>query len=257
LITDVNVNLSRWPFRRLPHDDPVQLVRKLRSSGITSAWTGSFDGVLHKDLSSVNRRTVKDCEIFGDGLLIPVGSINPTLPAWKDDMQRCRDEHGIQIIRLHPNYHGYKLDNPVFAELLGLAVEQNFIVQIALKMEDERVHHPLMQVEMVDATPLKELVEQHPKSKILIINGMKGLQKNRLIELAKTGNVSFEISMLEAVGGVENVLKLIPIETLFFGSYFPFFYLESALLKMQESELGNFRSNAIFNGNAKRLLAEN
>ena len=29
MIVDVNVNLSRWPFRRLPHDDTPALVQKL------------------------------------------------------------------------------------------------------------------------------------------------------------------------------------------------------------------------------------
>jgi hypothetical protein len=44
---DTNVYLSRWPFRRLRGDETPELVAMLRRAGVTQAWAGSFDGVLH------------------------------------------------------------------------------------------------------------------------------------------------------------------------------------------------------------------
>ena len=54
MIIDVNVNLSRWPTRRLPCDETPHLVARLRERGIAQAWAGSFDGLLYKDLAAVN-----------------------------------------------------------------------------------------------------------------------------------------------------------------------------------------------------------
>ncbi len=37
MIIDVNVNLSRWPFRRLRGDDPKELAKMLRARQIEHA----------------------------------------------------------------------------------------------------------------------------------------------------------------------------------------------------------------------------
>ncbi len=42
---DVNVNLSRWPFRRLAGDDPEGLAARLRARNVNRAWTGTLDGI--------------------------------------------------------------------------------------------------------------------------------------------------------------------------------------------------------------------
>jgi uncharacterized protein len=252
-VIDTNVFLSRWPFRRMHGDEPEKLVAILRSHGVVQAWAGSFDGLLHKDIAGVNAHLAEDCRNFGDGLLLPFGSINPMLPDWDEDLRRCVEEHQMRGIRLHPNYHGYKLDEPVFARLLKLAQERNLIVQLAVIMEDERMQHPLMQVPAVDLGPLPALLKEVPKLRLVLLNAFRTLRGEPLLRLVAAGEVCFEISMLEGVGGIENLLKQIPLNRLLFGSLAPLFYFESAVLKLKESALSDAQLKAVTHGNARRL----
>ncbi len=255
MIIDTNVYLSQWPTRRLPYDETPRLVAKLKESRVKSAWTGSFDGLLHKDISAVNARLVEECEKYGDGILVPFGSINPTLPGWQEDLRCCAEDPKMPGIRLHPNYHGYKLNDQVVRDLFDLCQEHALIVQLAMKMEDERTQHKLLRVEPADTKPLAALVNNRPKLKVVVLNGLRTLRDDALSELAEAGQVWFEISMQEGVGGMERLLQHLPPERILFGSYFPFFYFESAILKLRESELGGVQREAIQYENAKRLLA--
>ncbi len=254
MIVDVNVNLSRWPFRRLPCDELPKLAGKLRACGVTEAWAGSFDGVFHKDVGGVNARLVDECRRCRGGLLRPFGSVNPTLPDWREDLRRCHEDYRMPGIRLHPGYHGYRLDDPAFAELLTRAQRRGLIVQLAVRMEDPRVQHPLMRVPDVDTGPLPGLLAAHPELRLVLLGGLQTLRGDAITSLIGAGEVYFEISMLEGVGGISNLLSRVPVDRILFGSHFPLFILESATFKLQESKLHPAQSNAITHENAKRLL---
>jgi predicted TIM-barrel fold metal-dependent hydrolase len=253
-VIDVNVHLSRWPFRRLPDDDTPRLVARLKRGGVTQAWAGSFDALLHRDVAAVNSRLADECRTAGGGMLIPFGTVNPMLPDWKEDLRRCAEVHQMPGIRVYPNYHSYGLGDPVAAELLGLAEERKLIVQIVARMEDDRTHHPLVRVPTVDLKPLVELVRSRPKLRVVVLNGLMPLQTELVGQLAAAGNVSFDISTLEGVGGVEKLLKSVPLERVLFGSHAPFFVWDAAQLKLKESELGAHQTNAIKHENARRLI---
>jgi uncharacterized protein len=204
-------------------------------------------------MAGVNLRLVEECAASG-GLLLPFGSINPQLPDWEEDLRRCHEVHQMRGIRLHPNYHGYKLDNPVFARLLARSAERGLIVQLALSMEDERMQHPLMQVPHVDTAPLAEIVKGIGPLRLVVVNAFRALRGEQIDRLAAAGQVYFEIAMLEGVGGVGKLVQQVTAERVLFGSYAPYFIFESAALKMRESELGGMQSQAIFRDNAAKLL---
>ena len=255
MIVDVNVSLSRWPFRRLSGDDTPQLVEKLAEHKVQQAWVGSFDALLHRDMAAVNERLADECRRHGEGLLLPFGSVNLRLPDWEEDLRRCHEVHGMRGLRLHPNYHGYGLDDPEFARLLDLAGQRKLIVQLAVIMEDERTLHPLVRVPPVDAAPLVELLRARPELKVVLLNSFRNVRPELREKLLAAGQAYVEIATLEGVGGVGRLAETAPLERILFGSHFPLFYFESALLKLRESPLAGLQRQAIEAGNANKLLA--
>lgn len=247
-IIDTNVYLGAHPFRESISAKPDALALKLANQNVTEAWAGSFEALLQRDITSVNERLARACKA-GGGFLKPVGSIHPKLPDWRGDLARCAEQHGMKAIRLHPNYHGYSLDDPAFVELLEAATAKKLLVQIVPQMEDERTQHPLVQVKAVDLKPLGAQLKKMPEARVMVLNA------NRVMSMSALAGtkVWIDIAMLEGVGGVENLLKDWPQDRLVFGSFAPFFYWESAKLKMQESELSDAQLTAVMHKNAASL----
>jgi len=274
-IIDTNITLGQWPTRRVPCDDVETLTTKLRAGNVTHAWAGHYDGLFHTNLTEVNNRLALACT-SGVPLappvqssnhnndppsnetqpqLAPFGSIDPTAPKWETELDRCTSVHEMPGIRLHPNYHNYKLDHPSFARLLTAAAERKLIVQLTVLMEDARMMHPLMRVPPVDIGPLEKLVSHTPGLRLVLLNATTSASRtDKLYRLTSAGEVYVEIAMLETLAALEPLAKDIPTNRILFGSHAPSFYFEAAALKLQESNLPMTHLAAITHENAGRLL---
>jgi len=248
-LTDCHVYLGSHPFRQLGAENTAEFIQGLAKRGVTEAWTGAFAGLLRRDVANVNRELAQACQ---GSMLRACGTINLSLPDWQDDVKRCAELHGMRVIRLHPNYHGYDLKAPAFRELLALASQHRLLVQLVAQMEDERTQHPQVQVAPVDLQPLSGILQEMIESRIMLLNANAAMV---LRHLQNCPNVWLDFAMIEGVGGVENLLKTWPQERLIFGSFAPVFYWESARLKMQESALNATQTSAVQWQNASALLA--
>jgi uncharacterized protein len=255
-LIDSNVYISRWPYRRVTYDRTPKLVQLLKDNGVASAWTGSFDALLHRDVTAVNVRLANECASQGGGILVPFGAVNPTLPDWEEDLRRCHEVHRMPGIRLHPDFHGYAMDDPLFVRLMEMATERGLIVQIALGMEDPRTQPPSARFAPPHPGALADLLPKLPKAKVVLLNFFRSFEYNRvlLVRLSSLPQVSFDMAMVEGVAGVERLLGSVGSIRLLFGSYAPFYNFDSARLKMQESSLAAEQLAAIRHGNASALL---
>jgi hypothetical protein len=260
-IIDTNVHLFEWPFRRLKYSQTPALVAKLKKHRVTEAWAGSFQAVLHKNLDAVNARLAEECWLHGEGLLRPMGSVCPVWPDWEEDLRRCHEAYKMRGIRLYPSYHNYRLDRPEFAKLLGAAAERGLLVQIAIDLEDVRVHHPVITVPTVDASPLAAALKMAPRARVQLLNGMAALQQGGASRLIAETSVVFDIANLEGAGAIGRLIEgkhwsikaQVPVDRMLFGSHAPFFPYEAALLRLFESPLEREQLVAIMRENATRL----
>lgn len=261
-IIDANVHLFDWPFRKLKYARTEALIAKLRRHRITQAWAGSFEAVLHKQLDAINRRLAEECRTRGDGVLIPFGSVNPVWPDWEEDVRRCHEQYHMRGLRLYPAYHGYTLDHAEFVRMLSVAAKRGLLVQIVMRMEDERVHHPAIDVPLVNPSPLPDIMKRVLQAKVQLINSAGPLLGNSLPALVRETQITFDIAATEGNGGVGRLIEgtnysyraAIPVERLVFGSHAPYFPCESALLKLFESPLGLEQLEKLMSANARRLI---
>jgi hypothetical protein len=166
-------------------------------------------------------------------------------------------------IRLYPNYHNYRLDRPEVVQLLGRATERGMLVQIAIEMEDERVHHPIINVPPVDAAPLAIIFKQVPGARVQLLNGLTAFRGNTSGLLQET-QIVFDVANLEGTGALGRLIDgkhwsiraQVPFGRLLFGSHAPFFPFEAALLRLFESPLEREQMLAIMHDNAQKLLGK-
>ncbi len=254
-VIDTNLHLFQWPCRRLPYDTVNELVDKLVTLGIHQAWAGSFEGLLHRDVAGLNQRLADACRDHGRGRLSAFGTINPTLPDWEDDMRRCHEEYRMQGVRLYPNYHDYVLSDSRFERLLAIAEERSLLVQICASLEDRRTQHPRLQAPDVVVDPLLEMLQNRPRSKVMLLNYKPTSSKTMQSRLASAPGLYFDTARVEGTDGIAKWMRSLPHERVLWGTHAPFFVYESALIKVYESELSEREMAAVFCENAERLVS--
>jgi len=192
-LVDTHVYLGQWPHAYLADSEPAALVAMLRRHDISQAWAGSFDGLFHKDVAGVNERLAEGCAATGKDFFVPFGTVNPTLPDWEDDVRRCHEQHHMRGVRLHPNYHGYALDDTRFARLLQLAAEHRLVVQLVAQLSDERHTWLGPKTEHVDLAPLADVLKRVRDVRIFIAGRASEMDETLLEKLVHSSNVYFEL----------------------------------------------------------------
>lgn len=248
-IVDSNVSLFHWPFRRLPLDETDKLVAKLNSLGVTSAMAGTFEGLLHRDLAAANARLAEACDSNPE--LVAIGSINPALPDWEQDLHRCATTHRMPGIRLHPNYHGYRLDDARFLRLLDEAAKAGLFVQLAVAMEDTRTQSALAAVPDVDLTPLPEGLVSAKSVRVQLLNFKP--RGPILQALAALPNLFFDTAFADGTDAVASLIAATGPDRVLFGSDAPFLIPEAALIRVHESGLEPAILRSLLRANAERL----
>lgn len=243
-IIDTNIHLFDFPFRNFKYRHTRSIIQKLKHHHIEQAWAGSFEALFHKNIDHVNSKLAKECQSYGDGMLLPFGTVNPIYIDWEEDLRRCHEEYQMPGIRLYPGYHGYTLESEQISKLIRQAAQRGIFIQIVIDIQDERLQHPLAGVPAVDITPLRDTLKTLPEAKVQVINPFRHVRREKLRMLIDDTNVLFDISNLDGTAALDLIISgnhwyepgsKISADRLLFGSHMPFFPLENALFKFMES----------------------
>ncbi len=254
-IIDCNANLGSWPFRRTDYSTSEELLERIGRVGIGSAWVTSLDAVMLKNVAAANAPLAEAVAEYD--ALSAVGTVNPMWPKWERDVAECA-ELGMIGVRVNPNYQSWLPTDPIFGELLAAAGELGLFVELTVRMTDERHHHPLVMVPPVVLGGLPDVCARHPETTIVVANAKNGdlLGITRDAGGALPERLYFEMSHIESVGGVQTVANEIGIDHMLFGTHAPYYYPESATLKVfDECDFSEAELAALTHANAEGLLA--
>ena len=230
MLIDVNAYIGHWPFRRLPHNTAEALVRQMDRHGIDLAMVATLHGVFYKNAHAANEELAEETLAFADRLL-PVATLNPIYPGWREDLRRCAEELGLRGLRLYPQYHGYTLTDPEALELINAATELGWTVGVPMRLVDRRQRHRWDLADDLRPRDFVAALEARPDVKWMILSALELDGK----ALPREARFLIEISRMDAVlrRNIQGLLGALGPGHLAFGSGMAFKTPEPALLKLR------------------------
>lgn len=249
---DVNAFIGNFPFRRLAATKPDELQDMLKSENVDCVLVSAIEGIFYEEPQIANEELFT--QLTDKTMFVCVAVLNPTLANWQKSLNRCCEQYQISAVKIHPNYHCYNLTDVAARDLIKVAGEAGLSVIIQMRIHDTRSHHPLMQVPDVSITDIIAVAQALPEVKI-VLGGVKwGEATLQAANIKALPNVWLDISQIEIVDGLRRLIDVYGTERILFGTHAPFFYVRSAVIKLDEAQLSDEEREAITRRNAEELL---
>lgn len=218
--------------------------------GIQKALVSPLRALFYQDCGPANRELASSLRPHKDRLL-PVPAINPNFPGWRKELGRCLEEMQPRAIKLHPNYHGYDLTAEEPMALLQTCAECGLPVLVALRMQDERLHHPAMMVPPVGVDQMIAAADLVPGAKLVAC--MARLTEGEA--LLRHPRLMVELSGMQGpTGFVDRLVAEFGSRRILFGSGLPLQYPLPGVAKIQVADVSQHDKDNILQGNTEELL---
>jgi len=252
MIYDADAWIGHWPFRPLPDTTADALLKEMDRHGIDKALVGALEGLFWTDAHAANRLLARAVRRHGDRL-VPCALINPTYYGWRDDLRQCREEFGMPVLRLAPDYHGYRLRDAAARELAAAAHEMRMLVALCGRIVDPRGRHRLDPGREADSAQVAAFLKEFPKAGFLMLNFYDAPERRRWDEPA----CYFDIVRFGNGAGTRLAthIEKLGADRLVFGSTLLLRYAAPALLALQACDLKRADRERIQWRNLARLVA--
>ena len=249
MIVDFCAHLGDWPTYELPYRTADGLLSLMDRCGIGAACVSLAGGMFAFDAREANERLVQAIVGHRDRLW-PIGTLDPTVPTWREDLEDGLGRLDLAGFRLHPTYHGYTLDSPDALDLAVWLADAGHPLFVALYVDEERFQHPAIRVPDVPIAEIVRLIRQAPGTTI-VLNSLKVEHALSLLEAGLHLDwVYLDINAMDMpFDGLRLLAETHGVDRLVFGSQMPFLYPEAALMVVEHSGLSPVEIEAILERN--------
>ena len=256
MIIDANAWLGHWPFRQLRYNDVPGLLRLMDANGIDMAVVSSIHGIFYKNCHRANEELAAQVDGHRDRLVL-FATLNPNYPGWQRNLRLCREDLGMQGLRLFPTYHDYSLADASALELIEAAAELRMPVALPVRMVDIRQRHWMDTERTLTLPDLEVVVRRCLKATFIILNGLGFEWCSFLGEAHPTGRrIVVDLSRMTAVlqNSLGDTIARFGADAVVFGTGMPFNYPRPALLKLDLLEASDEDKERIRHGNMAQIL---
>jgi len=243
---DFNCLSGNWPFHKIRYNT-VEKIRELHNRvGIEGGFISSCEAIFYQEPYEAEKSLAK--ELKGTPYMQAL-VLNPTLPGWKDDLDRAVSELSIKAVRLLPGFHNYLLTDPVMDEVANALRTYKLPLIITLRIEDERctwMFHP----KAVDMNDVIAFLEKN-EDIITIVANIRFHQLDALEEqFNKRFNLFVDISgFKDGLFTMEKAYQSSARDHLIYGSMAPLFEMQATTLLLDAADIGFDAKEDIYSGN--------
>jgi predicted TIM-barrel fold metal-dependent hydrolase len=228
MIVDWCAYVGEWPTYELSYRDAEGLIHLMDRCGVDAACVSLAGGMFCYDAREANERLCRELAGHRDRLW-PIGTVNPTVTTWREDVDDGLERLGLVGFRIHPSHHGYALDAPEVAALAAYLARVERPLFIALYVDEERLQHPALRVPDVAVADLAALIARAPET-TFVLNALK---TTHAVELYQAGidmqRVYMDVDAMDQdFEGLRRLVEQFGVGQLVYGSQMPFLYPEAA-----------------------------
>lgn len=252
-ITDFNCDCGAYAFREFPQTTAAEVAADLHRQGIGRMVMGSARAITFCSPQPANELLAEEMEGPASTQPLLAAVLNPEYPGAERDLRRCA-ELGFRALKLYPTYHAFDVTSYETVRLADMATEMGWPVLLAVRVEDERHHHPLMKVPALAMDKAVAFARNVAPATVVLCTATAA-EIPTFLQGAQRDNVLAEVSYVKGpLNAIEDLVSKVGSERLVFGSHLPFSYAQTALAKVREAPIGEAAVAAILNGNAARVI---
>ena len=170
-VTDVNVFLGAYPFRRVPGTAPQAVIAAMNRVGIDQAWISHLPSLFWKDPAEGNGWLYEVSEKESRFLPVPCGQ--PELEHWQEVLAEAV-RRKAPAVRCDPTFQGMDPTGGALRALVQACGDGGMPLMMAVRLEDLRQRHPNDVAPDLPPSAVRALVRSHPRVRLVITHADRG-----------------------------------------------------------------------------------